>query len=173
MRIRLLIILAFFPIICSCQSKNHVLFGIDLDLDWYSLTDQQALGYASQNLNKEAKFVIANCDFIHDKIDSKFLDLKFNEMLLFFPTGHKGKLIELKPDLFIARKYYTSISDYYSNSPYDIDRIKKLLSEVYGNPELNMEKDKYSVYKWKGVYYQIIITCREDDLTTALIYTKE
>ena len=55
----------------------------------------------------------------------------------------------------------------------DISKTKYLLNQQFGNPELNMVREKYSVYKWKGVNYQIILTSREDELSTTLIYTKE
>jgi hypothetical protein len=45
----------------------------------------------------------------------------------------------------------------------DIEKILSILKDEYGEPELNMIKDKYSVYKFDGVYYQIIVTCREDE----------
>lgn len=173
MKSKLFLIIAFFPIICFSQSNKHNLFGIDLDLGWNSLTGQQALAYYNQDQDKSSQYVITDCDYIHDKINSKFLNLGLTEMLLVFPKGSKGRLDELQPELFIARKYYANLNDYNNNSYIDIVKIKSLLTEVYGNPELNMKKDKFSIYKWKGVYYQIIITCREDELTSTLIYTKE
>ena len=75
--------------------------------------------------------------------------------------------------MFIGRISYVDVKEYESKSNKDIRIILSILKDEYGEPELNMIKDKYSVYKFKGVYYQIILTCREDELTTTLIYTKK
>ena len=79
----------------------------------------------------------------------------------------------LSPGIFIARIYYTDIREYINKSNKDIERTLSILKDDYGEPELNMIKDKYSVYKLNDVYCQIIVTCREDELTTTLIYTKK
>lgn len=173
MKKTILLICALIPLISFSQSNKHILFGIDLDSDWKSLTNQQALSYFVQDQDKNSNFVITDCDYIHDKIDTKFLNIGFKELLLIFPKGYKGKLDSMNPDMFIGRISYTDISDYASKSNNDIAKILSLLKDEYGEPELNMIKDKYSVYNWNGVYYQIIVTCREDELTTTLIYTKK
>jgi hypothetical protein len=170
MRNKLLIILTLLPIICFSQSSKNKLFGVDLDLDWYSLTNQQTLAYWSQDHDTSSKYVITGCDYILNKIDDKFLSLNFNEMLLIFPKGFKGKLNGLYPEMFLSRISYKDINDYKRNSSNDVNKIFKLLYDTYGKAELNMVKDKYSVYKWVS---QIILTTREDELTTTLIFTKE
>jgi hypothetical protein len=173
MKKTILFIFVFIPLICYSQSSKHNLFGIDLDSDWYSLTNQQALAYFQQNHDKNSNYVITDCDYITDKIDINFLNIGFKELLLFFPKVKKVKLDKLIPDFILARIIYNDISDYSAKSNNDIIKILSLLKGEYGEPELNMIKDKYSVYKWNGVYYQIIVTCREDELTTTLIYTKK
>jgi hypothetical protein len=173
MKKTILLICALIPLICFSQSNKHILFGIDLDSDWKSLTNQQALAYFVQDQDKNSNFVITDCDHINDKIDTKFLNIGFKELLLIFPKGYKGKLDSLNPDMFIGRISYVDVKEYESKSNKDIRIILSILKDEYGEPELNMIKDKYSVYKFNGVYYQIILTCREDELTTTLIYTKK
>ena len=173
MKKTIILIYALIPLICFSQSNKHFLFGIDLDSDWYSLTNQQVFAYFVQNEDKNSNFVITDCEYIHDKIDTKFLNIGFKELLLIFPKGYKGKLDSLKPDMFLARISYVDVREYVGKSNKDIEKILSILKDEYGEPELNMIKDKYSVYKFDGVYYQIIVTCREDELTTTLIYTKK
>lgn len=173
MKKTIILIYALIPLICFSQSNKHILFGIDLDSDWNSLTNQQALAYFVQNEDKNSNFVITDCEYIHDKIDTKFLNIGFKELLLIFPKGYKGKLDSLNPDMFLARISYADVREYVGKSNKDIEKILSILKDEYGEPELNMIKDKYSVYKFDGVYYQIILTCREDELTTTLIYTKK
>jgi hypothetical protein len=117
--------------------------------------------------------VISNCDYILNKIDDKFLTLRFNEMRLLFQKGYKGELDRLKPEMFIAEIRYANYREYSNKSNNDIRKIISLLKEEYGEPEQNTVKDKYSLYKWKSVHCEIILTCREDELATTLIYSKE
>jgi hypothetical protein len=173
MKKTIILIYALIPLICFSQSNKHILFGIDLDSDWYSLTNKSKYTYSKQDQDNNSKFVITDCDYIQDKIDTKFLNIGFKELLLIFPKGYKGKLDSLNPDMFLARISYTDISDYASKSNNDITKILSLLKDEYDEPELNMKRDKYSVYKWNGVYYDTILTCREDELTTTFIYTKK
>lgn len=172
MKIYIFILFAFLPLFSNSQTSKHKFFGIDLDSDWYTLTNQQSLAYWLQDQDKNSNFVIIDCDY-NNKIDSKFLNIGFNELLLIFQKGYKGKLDSLNPDTFLARISYTDISDYTSKSNNDITKILSLLKYEYGVPELNMIRDKYSVFKWNDVYSQIILTCRLDELTTTLIYTKK
>ena len=173
MKIYILILLAFLPLFCNCQASKYKIFGIDLNSDWNSLTNQQSLAYWLQDEDKSSSFVLTDCDYIFDKIDLKFSNLGFKNLRLGFPKGNKGKLEDLKPVFFLAFINYKDNSDYAFKSKSDILKTYTLLKEEFGEPELNMIKDKYSVYKWKGVYFQIILTCREDELSTTLICTKE
>jgi hypothetical protein len=157
------------------QSNNHILFGIDLTSDWYSLTNYQQLSYFvidSDTANHDP-LVITDFKYSHDKISKSFFDISYDELLLGFPRGMQTKLRELQPELFLARKSYKDIKNYLNTSEKDISKTKYLLNQEFGNPELNMIRDKYSLYKWKGVNYQITLTCREDELSTTLIYIKE
>lgn len=56
-----LIFLAVIPLLCFSQTKKHELFGIDLDSDWYTLTDQQSLAYWLQDQDKNSNLVITDC----------------------------------------------------------------------------------------------------------------
>lgn len=157
------------------QSNNHILFGIDLTSDWYSLTNYQQLSYFlvdSDTANYDP-WVITDFEYSHDKISKSFLDIGYDELLLGFPRGMQTELRDLQPELFLARKSYNDMENYLHTFKKDISKTKYLLNQQFGNPELNMVRDKYSLYKWKGVNYQIVLTSREDELTTTLIYTKE
>lgn len=173
MKKNIIILLILLPIISLSQSNKHNVFGINLDLDWYSLTNQQTFAYSIQDHDINTNFVITDCDYVLNKIEAKFLKLGFKELLLLFPKGFKGKLDDLKPEMFLARIRYIDNVNYANKSNNDISKILSILNEEYGEPELNMIRDKYSVYKWKGVYYKIVLTCREDELTTTLIYKKD
>lgn len=176
MKLKILLLLYLAPIICFSQTQTstdkYIFFGIDLNMDWYTLTNQSALRYYLEDQDKQSKFVITDCDFIIEKIDPRFINLGFQELLLIFQKGFKGDLINLKPDIFLARITYSDINEYVINSKNDIEKSIALLNLEFGTPVLNMKKDEYAIYKWKGVHNEIILTCRSDELTTTLLYTK-
>jgi hypothetical protein len=165
--------LTLIPLFCVGQKSKNSFFGIELDSDWYTLTNQQALNYWIQDQEKNSNYVITDFSHIREKFYSKFLNLGLKELLLIFPQGYKGNLNVLKPDMFLARIRYSNVDDYWNKSNNDVKKILSLLNNVYDKPELNMIREKFSVYKWKGLNSQIILTCREDELTTTLIYSKE
>jgi hypothetical protein len=165
-----------FSIRCIKDSiNNHVFMGVDLNQNWYSLTNYQKLSYFLTDSDSSNHYPLVTTDFkySHDKISKSFLDLGFDELLLGFPRGMQSKLAHLQPVLFLGRKSYENIESYLHEFENDISKTKYLLNQQFGNPELNMVREKYSVYQWKGVNYQIVLTSREDELTTTLIYTKE
>ena len=138
MKKTILLICALIPLICFSQSNKHILFGIDLDSDWKSLTNQQALAYFVQDQDKNSNFVITDCDHINDKIDTKFLNIGFKELLLIFPKGCDQRNVDnLRPDYFLARIRYSDIVDYNTKSNNDIRKILTLLKDKSKNMILN------------------------------------
>lgn len=173
MKFKILFLLFIIPVTCFSQTDKYVFFGIDLNLDWYSLTNQTAFTYSNLNDDKSSMFNIIDCGYISDKIEKRFLNLGFQELLLIFQKDFKGNLKDLKPDVFLARITYSSLNEYTTKSKNDIEKSIALLNGEFGVPELNMIKNGTSTYKWRGVYYQIYLTSRADELTTTLIYSKE
>ena len=157
------------------STNNNSFMGIDLNQNWYTLTNYQQLSYflVDSDTANHDPLVITDFEYSHDKISKSFLDIGYDELLLGFPRGMQTKLRDLQPELFLARKSYKVMENYLLTFEKDISKTKYLLNQQFGNPELNMVREKYSVYKWKGVNYQIILTSREDELSTTLIYTKE
>ena len=156
------------------QTSRHKIFNVDLNQDWYTLTNYSYRGYytADNDLNNLDPFIITDFEYSQDKISSTFLDIGFQELLLGFPREENPNLKELRPLMFLARKSYSSVYDYATSANADISKTLELVKKVFGDPILNMIRDDYSVYRWEGVYYEIILTCREDELSTTLIYMK-
>lgn len=171
---KIIIIAMLLPIFCFSQNNKHNFFGIDLDLDWYTLTNSQAMSYSdgmddsTQNL-----YVISRFDNSNNKIDQTFLNIGFSELLLCFPKQKNANLKTLSPDLLIARISYDNKIAYQERSSSDMVKILKILNNKFGSADLNMKKEQYSVYKWNGVYDETALTCREDELKITLIYNKQ
>jgi len=159
----------------NAQHSSHNLFGIDLNLDWYSLTNYSFVTYSSASNDKTNDFpyVVTDFEYSHDKININFLNIGYDELLLGFPKSMEGKLRDCRPEIFLSRKYYRDLTDYLKKSDNDISITKDLLINVFGEPQLNSIRDKSSVFQWKGDNYQIILSCKEDDLLTTVIYIKQ
>ena len=63
----ILILFAFLPLFCNCQASKYKIFGVDLNSNWNSLTNQQSLAYWLQDEDKSSSFVMTDCDYIFDK----------------------------------------------------------------------------------------------------------
>ena len=76
---KIIIIAMFLPVISFSQNNKHNFYGVDLDLDWYTLTNLQALSFHSAlETNKEAQYVITEFKNSHNKIDSALLNIGFS-----------------------------------------------------------------------------------------------
>jgi hypothetical protein len=170
----LLLCLVLLPVFGYAQIPQNIFFGIDLNLDWRSLTNYQQLTYdlIERDTPDEVPYVVTDFEFSVGKIEQRFLDLGFQELLLCFPKDGRTSSKDLKPHLFLARNSY-STSDYLSRSRSDILKIKSLIVERYGEAELNAVTADYSTYKWEGALYQVVLTTRKDELTTTLMYVKK
>lgn len=173
MKAWLLLLFVLFPLLGFAQAPRYNFFGIDLNLDWATLTNYQALTYdlIDQNTPDEVPYIVTDFEFSISKVDQRFLDLGFQELLLCFPKGGKTYSKDLKPHFFMARNTYSS-GEYKAKSQSDIVKIKSLIIEYYGEAGLNMVREEYSTYKWEGVFYQIVLNTNKDDLMTTLIYVK-
>ncbi len=170
---KIIILLTLIPIISFCQVNKHNVFGIDLNLDWYSLTNYSMITYATTNYeNKAAPCVITDFKYYYDKIDKDFMDIGFSELLLGFPKD-KNDVHGLTPVILIARFNYKDLNDYKLYSNKNITKILALLKSKFGDAELNMVKEKTSLYKWSGENYETFLSSVENDLQTTYIYTKK
>lgn len=167
-----LILFIILPLVTFGQNSKNIFFGIDLNLDWYSLTNFSAASYYIADQENKLPYIVTDFKYYHDKIDSELLNLKFEELLLGFPKGNTQNFDKLKPELFIARKNYTDLSTYLINSRNDLTKSYDLLIKRFGDPDLNMIREKFTVYRWKKAYFDIVLTCREDELSTTILYVK-
>lgn len=164
-----IILIPFF----SFSQNTNMVFGIDLNLDWYSLTDASKATYELSKLeNKDAPYIMISFDH-YNQIDPKFINLGFTEFLLGFPIIEVKDFNTFQPVIFISRLNYQDKFEYKSKSDIDVKKILSLLTEIYGKADLNMTKEEFSTYKWNGANYESILSCRLDDLNISFIYFKK
>jgi ABC-type Fe3+-citrate transport system substrate-binding protein len=175
MRKTLFILLIFAAQLAYGQGSKPTFFGLDLDSDWYSLTNRSRAQYALSEIDSSNKLplVISDCDYSKNKLLKEFSDFDFTLLLLGFPKGYVGNFNQLKPEVFFAIKKYKNTEEYLNKSKNDISNMKKIISAEYGYPELNMINEKYSIFKWKNAYFEIILNSREEELFTQIMCLKQ
>lgn len=172
------ILILLLPFVLSAQGFVHNFFGINLSKDWYSLTNTSYLGYwiaDNDSLNKTDFITVDFADYqgSFDRIDRRFYNLNFDELLLSFPRGMTNlDLQELQPLIFLGRINYSNLGDYRQKAISDTQALLALIKSEYGEAELNMVREEFSVYKWSSTLYEIVLTCREDELSTTVVYLK-
>jgi hypothetical protein len=174
MKFRFLLVFAFSPIWCIAQSQNHVFFGIDLNKDWYTLTNYSKIGYSRTNadsLNKDP-FIFTDINFFIKTVELHPVFDGVDEFVAGFERIKNPDLTLLKPELFLARINYSS-EEYELKGKKDALRILSIVKNEFGDAELNMVRDEYSTYTWERVNYNIILTTRKDALMTMLMYMKK
>ncbi len=171
---KILLIVILIPLFCHSQNSKHKVLGIDLDLDWYTLTNYSQLTYfLADEEYKDDAYVMIDFEYYHPNVNPQFMNIGFTEMLLGFPKGMQTKLDVLQPEILLARIYYNDIATYKLKTDKDINKVLTLLQQQFGKADLNTVTDGVYLYKWNGVYYDAILTSRVDELTTTFVYSKK
>ncbi len=168
--LKLVIICAFFTHTHG-QNNSHNLFGLNMDLDWYSLTNYSGLSYAIADNDASIDYVVTDCDFYFDKVDAELEGFGFNDYFIAFPKGaeaNKSGLETLLPLLFMGFYDYTDLSSFNSQAFNDAVFLKDKLSQLYGSPSLKIEKEEFRVYQWEVDDVTIIVNSVKSELMTAL-----
>jgi hypothetical protein len=174
MMTRILFCLSFFPMIGFTQTTQHNFFGIDLNKDWYTLTNYSKIGYSRTNadsLNKDP-FIFTDINFFIKTVELHPVFDGVDEFVAGFERIKNPDLNILKPELFLARINYSS-EEYELKGKKDALRILSIVKNEFGDAELNMVRDEYSTYTWRRVNYDIVLTTRKDALMTMLMYMKK
>ena len=174
MRFIILVILFVLPVLGFSQSPNHIFFGINLNLDWYSLTNISKLTYDEVNedeLNKNP-LIFTDIDYYLETAELHPVFEGIDEFVVGFQRMENPDLNLLKPEMFLARIKY-SPEEYDLKGKNDALRILTFVKNNFGDAELNMVRDEYSTYKWGRVNFDIVLTTRKDDLMTTLMYFKK
>ena len=113
MRYILILTISVFSFHLNAQDSKHDLFGLNMDLDWYSLTNYSALTYFSANENSSSPYIVSDFDYHLNQVDIELETFNFSEYLIAFEKGlvATGSVLEkLSPILFLGRYNYSSSS---------------------------------------------------------------
>tara|TARA_B100001989_G_C24533157_1_gene462806 strand:+ start:503 stop:1042 length:540 start_codon:yes stop_codon:yes gene_type:complete len=173
-----LIITLFLIAVCGFgQKSSHKISGIDLNENWYTLTNQSQLGYfVQENYRKKQNLQGVTVDidekYLEQNVNKDFLSIKFTELILSFPMGNQTNLNTLSPSLFMATKMYSSNEDYDAYNLEDFNKIVFILMNQFGAPNSTMKKDWGASFEWNLTNAQLILTSNKTQ-HIILIYIKQ
>jgi|TARA_B110000503_G_C7003864_1_gene352699 hypothetical protein len=160
------------------QNDTNTILGIDLDKDFYTLTDGSAMGYiiaGEENFTKNipgASYDISE-EYLINNANKEFLKIDFNEIFLTFPyNGSSAGLNKLKPAFLIARKKYNSKSEYEINNLNDFNKVVYLLMNQFGAPKSTRNEYWGVLFEWKFPNLTLALKTHNTEQAITLICAK-
>jgi hypothetical protein len=149
-------------------SQNLDFFGIDLNKDFYSLTNASKLSYVRfQEATPKSKYVAF---YPSKEISlSEFEQIGMLEVILYFDRDFVGNLNKLLPSLCMVSKYYNSLDDFSKNAFIDYNKILSNLKTKFGNPSKNVVGNKASTSVWVISNKQIVFSMDKEEKKLTLI----
>jgi len=174
---KLLLILLCLPMIGFGQISSHIISGIDLNKDWYTLSNQSVSAYYMQEqfrIENNLPGVGVNFDenYLLNYADKDFLNIGFTDFMLIFPQGNQSNLDKVEPKQFYAFLKYKSETDYNALNEKVFTNIASILMEQFGPPNKTMKKSWGAMFEWSFDNAQIILNTNKTE-HISLVYTKK
>jgi hypothetical protein len=172
MKYILLLVASIFLFDANSQNTKHVFFGLDMDLDWYSLTGYDGATYYRLDTDSSTTYVVTDIDFYLNQVDIEIEKFNFSEYLIAFNKGatKKTRLENVSPFMFIGRNKYPNNNSFNEKGFQDVEFLKNKLMKFYGEPQLKIEKPEFRAYKWENNEVTIILNSLRNELMTSLNY---
>ena len=173
---KLILLLLFIPLVSFGQNSSHIISGIDLKKDWFTLTNQSVFSYYSQEvyrkkLNLEGVSMDIDENYLNSYVDKDFLSIGFTDLVLNFPAGNQSNLNKLEPTFFMATLKYDSNIEYSTNSSNDFNKIVYSLMNQFGAPNSTMKKSWGASFEWNFSNAQLVLNSSKSEHIT-LMYLK-
>jgi len=152
-KMKKLILLSLFlkVVLTYGQSSTHTIAGIDLNNNWYDLTDLDTITYDMQERDKDENSigVITTISerYLKENAEKEFLEINFSVLRLVFPFGNSAIVKKLSPVMFMARKNYSS--EYELSQSNDLYKLAYLLMNQFGTPSSTEKGDWGSSFQWE------------------------
>ena len=164
MKIALLIFLLFWA--KTIIAQPIIFCGIDLNSDWYTLTNIPKYEYAIYKYQNPESSTICVAPRKELSI-AEFTSLGIDEISLCFPTG-KRDLNVLKPEYCVGEHRYSSESDFKSNAYKDFNILLEKFKKTYGEPSENVAGSVATSVKWNFSNHEIFISIDREDFVITI-----
>lgn len=166
----------------TIQNSSHRIFGIDLNLDWYTLTELSLISYDLGKMEGDKQkipFVTVGVDdeYLNQNATEEFLNIGFKNVLIFFPildiAVTPDNVKELTPVVFTANIEYTSDTEYAKNAKGDFNRVVYLVMDQFGAPDSTMKKEWGASFQWKFGNAELLLNMTKNGHNISLAYLKK
>lgn len=146
-------------------SKSHAVsghsailfFGIDLNKDFYSITDAGKASYEQFQFENPTS---QNIPFYPSKSQSlsQLIELGLPKVVIYFPRGESRDFHFLKPSMCIASKVYLNQQEFDNNAYREYNLLLPKLKVIYGAPTNNVTGSQAISTAWKLSDQQIVLS---------------
>ena len=138
-------------------AQTITFFGLDLNKDFYSLTDASAISYDQYQFeNPNSKSI----PFYPSKsIDlSEFKNMGVPTVVLYFDPGWQGDFHKLQPSFCMASHFYISQDEFNINGYKDFNILLIKLKQLFGEPNKNIVGNEANSVAWTLSNQQIVLS---------------
>ena len=174
-------LIAIVPFWLNGQTSPHVIFGIDLNENWTTLTNQSAFSYISNlNITRENNYVGVAMDlsekYIQSSADPELIEIGFTSTVLLFPEP-AGSINEFDietctPGFLIASLEYETDFEYEQLNEGVFTNLASLIMKQFGVPSSMMKKDWGASFTWTLTNSEIILNTSKTQ-HIVLVYQKK
>jgi len=157
----------------TMPKSSHILFGIDLNKDWYTLTDISALSYFTEQEYRKKNNIPGvamtfSKDYLKKNANFDFLNIGFTDLTGIYPKNEGGNLKNISPYIFIATLKYNSDNEYEEKSSDAFNKITYLLMNQFGAPD-NSTKAKWGAsLEWKFSNAELLLNSNKKQHITVM-----
>lgn len=155
--IRVTLLYLIFSLSLFSQGKN-TFFGVDLDKDWYSLTNLSAATYFRANLEQNLEYVVGTfSDETIKSLDYSFRNLDYEMYLLFekdLPQPYNKSLSKASP-IFLTG--FVSINNE-SEAQEIFYKTLRLFTKYFGAHDSYNSHNFLGSYSWNNSFRQVNLT---------------
>jgi len=128
--------------------SSLLFFGIDLNKDFYTLTNASKASYQQFQFENPSAENIPFPPSITQSL-SQFIELGLPKVVIYFPRGESGDFHYLLPSMCIASKVYLNQQDFDNNAYRDYNFLLTKLKSIYGVPTNNVTGSQAISTAWK------------------------
>ena len=161
----------------TLQKSSHSLFGIDLNKDWYTLTDVSGKSYFLEQEHRKKNNIPGVAmrfseDYLQKNANIDFLNIGFSDLTGIYPKDGGGNLDKISPYIFLATLKYNSDNLYEVKSSDAFNKITYMLMNQFGAPDSSTKAKWGASLEWKFSNAELILNSNKKQHIT-LMYIKQ
>lgn len=166
---KILLSLYLYVNFLTIHSQVPNFYGIDMNKDWYSLTDLSKISYEIYSHEyPDAPYVSAPpCKALSL---AQFNNLGLGDVQLHFERNVNSDFHFFKPTMCSANKVYMDDGDFDLIGQKDYTNVKSDLIQKYGQPSQNVNGTVAKTSYWNSTNYEIALTLDLKNLELILMY---